>query len=310
MKYSADFFRSVIDSVPDHMAIIDGQGRIEYVNASWVAFSCNNDGVKSSLSDWQGTDYLRACDVSARAGDPDAGVVVEATRQILADGDGEFYYEYACHSPTEQRWFMMRVAPLQWPGKPTFLVAHQNITERKLAELAVEAMSRIDGLTQIANRRHFDEFLQQEWRRSARQGSPLSLILLDIDHFKDFNDWYGHQAGDDCLRQVGGVLTRFARRAGDLAARYGGEEFALVLADTDQDEASRIGKRLLRDLRGMGIPHERSPSGDVVTASAGVVAHVARPRQEEHMLLRAADRALYDAKVAGRNQMVLGRLQD
>lgn len=171
---------------------------------------------------------------------------------------------------------------------------------------AIETLHRIsaqDGLTEIANRRHFDETLALEWRRAARAHSPLSLLMLDIDFFKAFNDTAGHQAGDACLRRVSQTLRESVHRAGDLVARYGGEEFALLLPETDADHALAIATRLREHVEAMQLPHPASPLGHV-TVSIGV-ASVVPPRDGSGVgdFVRVADAALYDAKRQGRNRV-------
>ncbi len=164
-------------------------------------------------------------------------------------------------------------------------------------------MSRIDGLTGIPNRRRFDEYLQQECGRSKRSGSSLSLLMMDIDFFKQFNDRYGHQEGDACLQKVAHALQDCMARSTDLVARYGGEEFACVLTDTDLQGARVIGEKLRQAVTGLAIPHEFSSGADVVTLSLGcaVFAHDSGMSTEE--LIGAADENLYRAKANGRNRL-------
>ena len=171
---------------------------------------------------------------------------------------------------------------------------------------AIETLHKIsaqDGLTGVANRRHFDETLALEWRRAARAHTPLSLLMLDIDYFKSFNDTAGHQAGDDCLRNVAQTLGETIQRAGDLVARYGGEEFALLLPETDADHALQIATRLRERVEELRLPHPSSPLGHV-TVSIGV-ASVIPPRDGSGSgdFVRVADAALYDAKRQGRNRV-------
>jgi diguanylate cyclase (GGDEF)-like protein len=162
---------------------------------------------------------------------------------------------------------------------------------------AVETLHRIstqDGLSGVANRRFFDETLAIEWRRAVRNGSALSLLLLDIDHFKRFNDTAGHQAGDDCLRHVAQALREMLQRATDLVARYGGEEFAILLPETDEAHARALAETIRERIAGSGL----------VTVSIGVIAMVpARDLAPEHLVKRADD-ALYEAKRLGRNRVV------
>ncbi len=167
-------------------------------------------------------------------------------------------------------------------------------------------LSHRDALTGIANRRHFETVLDSEWRRAARTGSPLSLLMADVDSFKAYNDTYGHPAGDACLKQVAYALQSGLRRAGDLLARYGGEEFVVILPDMPLDQAAAMAEELRLRLRAMQIPHAAAFSAPVVTVSFG--AAVCRPQEggTPAGLVAAADRALYRAKKAGRNRVDAG----
>ena len=180
-------------------------------------------------------------------------------------------------------------------------------TTRHLAS-AIETLHRIsaqDGLTGVANRRHFDETLAIEWRRAARSRAPLSLLMLDLDYFKAFNDRAGHQGGDECLRRVAQTLCEAVQRAGDLVSRYGGEEFAILLPETDADHALQIAMRLRERIEELALPHPSSPLGRV-TASIGVTS-VVPPRDGSGSgdFVRVADAALYDAKRQGRNRVAM-----
>ena len=162
-----------------------------------------------------------------------------------------------------------------------------------------------DALTGIANRRHFDQVLRDEWRRCARAGVPLSLLMIDVDCFKAYNDRLGHLQGDDCLRRIAALLTPAGRRPGDLMARYGGEEFVCLLPDTDTDGAVSVAERLRVDVQQAQIAHPASPLGPRVTISIGV-ASAKPPAESVEVLLELADRALYVAKEEGRNRIVAG----
>lgn len=179
-------------------------------------------------------------------------------------------------------------------------------SNRKLEESnsVLHRLSVLDGLTGIANRRHFDNTLDQEWKRCSREKSMLSLILLDIDSFKKYNDNYGHQGGDDCLRQVASALNKAMRRPGDFIARYGGEEFVAILPDTDNAGAAIIAEHMRANVEEMNIPHAYSLAADHVTISLGVATVVPDADAEPKSLVEAADALLYQAKESGRNRYV------
>jgi diguanylate cyclase (GGDEF)-like protein len=174
----------------------------------------------------------------------------------------------------------------------------------RAANEALQRLSLQDPLTGIANRRRFDQAIASEWRRAIRQRTPLALVLLDIDSFKQFNDSQGHLEGDRCLRQVGALLQTNLQRAGDLAARCGGEEFAVLLAGCDALQAEAIAETLRRRVEELRIAHPASATGPWLTVSAGVAAMVPAARQEPASLTRSADGALYAAKRSGRNRVV------
>lgn len=178
--------------------------------------------------------------------------------------------------------------------------------EATLAEAnrKLESISITDALSGLANRRHFDDVLASEYARHVRSGEELSLIMLDIDHFKAFNDHYGHLKGDECLRRIAGALAQNTHRASDLMARYGGEEFACILPGTDKSGALQFAERLRQAIIGLGIPHNKSPISDTVTVSLGIVATRCTQDGTGEDLVARADRLLYRAKEEGRNQVV------
>ncbi|MFA5372241.1 MAG: diguanylate cyclase [Sideroxydans sp.] len=173
------------------------------------------------------------------------------------------------------------------------------------ANAELQRLSTTDSLTGIANRRALDNFLSREWRRCQRVEKPLSLVMLDIDYFKLFNDKYGHQAGDDCLQQVAALIARAAPRASDLAARYGGEEFSLVLGESDADGALWMAERVRQMVADLKVPHYATDS-KFVTISCGVVSVLPDDTRSIETLMQSADAALYQAKRGGRNRVVVG----
>jgi diguanylate cyclase (GGDEF)-like protein len=171
------------------------------------------------------------------------------------------------------------------------------------------AISNLDGLTGIPNRRNFDSTLANEWNRASRSGTPISLIMCDIDNFKYYNDHYGHQKGDSCLIQVAITLQSHARRDNDLAARYGGEEFGIILPITDLENAKDLANQMLVAVRDLNIIHRFSDVDNIVTASFGVATLIPQKEQQSKTLLSRADKALYKAKQQGRNQIAVSQVE-
>jgi diguanylate cyclase (GGDEF)-like protein len=180
-------------------------------------------------------------------------------------------------------------------------------TNLKEANKKLEQMSYIDGLTQIANRRYFNERLEIEFKRAARSNLSLTLVLMDIDHFKLYNDHYGHLEGDNCLRLVAKVIKSNCKRAGDLAARYGGEEFGILIFNDGVDSAEHICTAIRRDLKKLAISHEKSLTSDLVTLSMGIASMVPDADGSSSSLINAADQALYHAKNDGRDCLHINR---
>lgn len=195
-------------------------------------------------------------------------------------------------------------------GEPVGVVTvARDITDRRKAEdelhrafQLVENLASVDGLTGMATRRRFDETLQIEWQRAERNDSKISLLMIDVDHFKPFNDLYGHLAGDECLRRIGGAVRQVVFRANDLVARYGGEEFAVILPDTDEAGALLVCNKILEAVHACHIPHAAN-SFEAVTVSAGCATASAKNGTTAIQTLQAADQALYRAKAQGRNRV-------
>ncbi|MCP3921586.1 MAG: PleD family two-component system response regulator [Desulfobacterales bacterium] len=192
------------------------------------------------------------------------------------------------------------------------LQLQQEVVERKRAETELQKanekllnLANMDGLTQIANRRRFDTYLDEVWRQKIRQQTSLALILIDIDFFKNYNDTYGHQAGDDCLKQIAQAIHNRTKRAGDLVARYGGEEFVVVLPDTDMEEATQVAESIRLTIEELKIPHNKSSVSEYVTLSLGVSSTVPDRESLHEDIISIVDQALYEAKDQGRNRFIM-----
>ncbi|MCS6812299.1 MAG: diguanylate cyclase [Cyanobacteria bacterium] len=254
---------------------------------------------------------------------PIESLVNQSVHDVLPPDKAEIYLSHIRQALREQRtvnveyslklgnsdiWFLANVSPLT---EYTVLWVARDITDLKQVETRLQQanaelqrLATLDGLTQVANRRSFDERLQLEWRRMERDRAPLCLILCDVDYFKRYNDHYGHQAGDDCLRQVAYTIQATVHRASDLVARYGGEEFAVILPNTTAMGGYHVAEAMRQAVQSLNIPHEQSSVANSVTLSAGVASVVPTPNKTTAMLIASADQALYKAKNQGRNQSV------
>ncbi|MEZ2236732.1 diguanylate cyclase domain-containing protein [Microcoleus sp.] len=204
-----------------------------------------------------------------------------------------------------RQWQAWEIEFLTHLANQVAIAIEQSELYRKLAiaNQKLQQLATTDALTRIANRRQFDHILMLEWRRLAREELPLSLILLDIDFFKSYNDFYGHLAGDDCLYQVAGAIASAVKRAGDLPARYGGEEFAVLLPNTGAEGAHVVARTICDRLDALKLPHARSEIDPYVTLSCGIATTIPAPDRSPDSLIHSADSALYQAKTEGKNRI-------
>ena len=185
------------------------------------------------------------------------------------------------------------------------VIKHQELEKSlRASNKQLELLSTLDGLTGIANRRTFEKFLEREWKSSMRHTQPATAIMMDIDFFKLYNDTYGHQAGDDCLKKVARTIEKSLRRPGDLVARYGGEEFVAILSDTSQKGAFGLAEKVRASVEALKIPHQASPVNKFVTISLGVASRVPERGDASSILISEADQSLYKAKQEGRNRVM------
>jgi two-component system cell cycle response regulator len=293
-KVQADRLRLIVDNMDEGLMIIEASGRIQYSNPAcerYLGYPPNElaghalDQVLNGADAQDYLDYLAAC-----ARNP-GSVAPRAAREVLVrQRDGAL------------RAMDLTLTPMH-AGEPLFIGLLHDITHHKQSETVLQRAAMIDPLTRLANRRCFDNFLEKEWQRAIRSGQPLSLVVLDVDHFKLYNDTLGHPAGDQCLQQVATALESHALRVTDLAARYGGEEFVLLFAETDAASALVLAEAIRAHVEALQLPHPRSPTAACVTVSVGVATIVPTQFDQIFQFLVAADRVMYAAKEAGRNRV-------
>ena len=293
------FARATIDTVPETICVLDKTGAVIAINQAWRDFYDANYDDPHSHNYAIGTNYLRVCESATGEDAAEANRIAEGLKAVL-DGKRDFFsMEYPCDSPTEKRHFAARIK--RFPGDSGHvLVAHGNITESKMLQLELARMARTDVLTGLNNRRSFMQLSETELSRTARYGSALSVLMLDIDHFKRVNDTHGHQVGDLVI-QLLATLCQEKLRDLDVIGRLGGEEFAVTMPNTGNPEAMLVAERLRQAIEAasvtlaQGLPLHFTVSIGVTTLASGM--------SNLDTLLDQADQALYKAKNNGRNQV-------
>ncbi len=287
----ADRLRMIVNSMDQGLLIVEASGRIQYANPACDRYlGCKpEDLVGRRLADLLEQTEAQADAVADAA-------IGQGTREVnIRHHDGSL------------RAMDLTVTPLTLPPMHAesglFVALLHDITHHKQSEDALQRAAMLDPLTKIANRRQFDAFLEKEWQRAIRNAQPLSLVVLDVDHFKLYNDTLGHAAGDACLQQVAQALQCHAARPTDLAARYGGEEFVLLFGETPLDAATRLAEMIRSAVEALQLPNPRSPSSPWLTVSVGVATIVPTQLDEIENLFVCADRAMYAAKAGGRNRV-------
>ncbi len=309
IRASEELYRSILNASPDDITITDIQGCIQVVSPAarkMFGFEPEFEGIFGSKM----VDYLVPEDrerAKLNIIKLLKGVISGPNEYVAIQKDGSLI-------DIEVNSGLINDANGQ-PTKMVFII--RNITERKQAEEKIQQLiqqlelekqtallnANTDRLTGLPNRRYFDEALNKEFRRYKRTGDPLSLIMLDVDHFKKFNDSYGHVAGDECLRQIGTTLKTLVGRATDIVARYGGEEFVAILTNTDQQGAVTLAERIRKAVETLAIPHSESKISDFVTVSLGIATVYATRLATPEQVVDMADEAMYSAKKAGRNRI-------
>lgn len=292
VKEERDFSETLIQSSPTFIVTIDADGRTRMMNKAML------DTIGYSASEVIGMDYL-------------ATFVPEDERAILS-GTFETIVEMDAPTLNENHILCKDGSQIlvEWRGRPVhrkngdfdfFFGVGVDITERKKAETLLRKHSLEDGLTGLANRRQFDQVLEKEWQRAVRDNKSLSLVMVDVDHFKKYNDLYGHQQGDECLRLIGQCLKAIFRRPADLIARYGGEEFVAILPDTESDGSAKIAESIRKLV--LTLNHPTMEEHGPVSISLGVATICPDADSTATGLVEKADQALYQAKSQGRNRV-------
>jgi diguanylate cyclase (GGDEF)-like protein/PAS domain S-box-containing protein len=305
LRRIAALHKLVVDNSRDIIVLGDLDGRRTYVSP----------GIKS-LTGWDPADLVGRF-VKDVVHPGDAAEMEMALRALRAGSEGGTLEYRARKRDGDYLWVegSLRVYRHPATGRPVgFLNTVRDISERKRSEehlqsayRAMETLVVVDALTGIANRRRFDDALATEWRRALREASKLSLLLIDADHFKRYNDTYGHVRGDSCLKQIAEAALDVVLRPGDLVARYGGEEFAVVLPGTDESGAVAVAEDICQAVRSRQLPHEGNLPG-IVTVSIGCATIVPHRGKSAQDLIELADQALYRAKSRGRNRVVVSGL--
>jgi diguanylate cyclase (GGDEF)-like protein/PAS domain S-box-containing protein len=280
-----DRLRMIVNSMDQGLLIVEGCGRVQYANPACDRYLgyAPEELVGRSLKD------LLDCTEPGCREDVDAPTY--GTREVkIRHRDGAL------------RAMDLTMTPMH-AADGLFVVLLHDITHHKRSEDALQRAALLDPLTKIANRRHFDAFLDKEWHRAIRNAQPLSLVVLDVDHFKLYNDTLGHAAGDVCLQKVAQTLQDHAARPTDLAARYGGEEFVLLFAETPAETAACLAEMIRAAVAALEIPNPRSTTSSWLTVSVGVATIVPTQLDAVDNLFVSADRAMYAAKAAGRNRV-------
>jgi len=295
LRESEQKYRTVLESNPDPVVVYDKVGKVTYMNPAFTrVFGWSLEEVIGKKMD----------DFVPEETWPETKIMID---KVLA-GERFSGIETRRYTKDKKNIPVAISASFYRDQKGDLLASVVNlrdISEQKRMEAELERLSYHDALTGVANRRHFDQNLNLEWRRLTRIDKPLSLIMCDIDFFKAYNDTYGHQEGDKCLKSVGNVLKGSGKRAGDLIARYGGEEFALLLPMTDAENTFKIAEKVQRDINSLKIPHKKSEVSSFVTLSFGLATLCSQTNTSPDHLVELADKALYQAKHEGRNRVII-----
>lgn len=289
---SENKFRSLINSMNDIVFTLDIEGRYTGVYGNWV----KKYGIGSKSLIGQTPSEIFG---------PEKGYVHEEAEKQTLKGEG-VAYDWSQETEGRIEYYQTSLSPIKnSEGNITGIVGvGRNITDKNILEEKLRELSYKDGLTLVFNRRYFDETIEKEWEKAARKSSILSLIMLDIDYFKVYNDTYGHQQGDDCLKLIAHTLNEAINRTRDLdlVSRYGGEEFTIILPETNEEGAIKVVERIRHNIEELKLPNINSKVKPFVTLSAGIATIVPTTLSSCKLLINNADKALYKAKESGRNK--------
>jgi diguanylate cyclase (GGDEF)-like protein len=292
---SKNFFIATFNALPEQIYVINKAGDIQFVNQSWINFEKNNSTVQPT--DYSKENYYNLCKNSSIFSKSEVSHVLSGIKAVANKEVEKFTFEYACHSDDIQRWFLLNSLPFTYKNNVYTVLQHINITKRKQADIN----SNIDALTGVGNRRAFDEFFENEWLRCARSSFPISIMIIDIDNFKAFNDTYGHVKGDWCLKTISNKLKQLAHRPSDIFCRYGGEEFVYVLGNTTAKQAEEVCQKVHLAIKALKITHKTTKISPYVTVSIGLACIHPENLAKKCTLIEYADKYLYDAKAQGKN---------
>jgi diguanylate cyclase (GGDEF)-like protein len=284
--------RSLLEAMSDVMLIVNLSGS-QLVNIEVLPTRLHNiyDGNTNCIDET----------VNHFLGDKISQEWLEKVQQAL-DEKRTLYFDYILSFDDSNVWFTAYIYPI---SENSVIWIARDINERKQTELQekskLERLANIDELTQIANRRSFNNYLSQQWHQMKKLQVPIALILIDVDYFKLYNDTYGHQAGDTCLINIAHAIAKVTQRHNDLVARYGGEEFAVILPNTNSWGALEIAQKIYKQVKKLQIPHSSSNLANIVTVSLGIAITTPQVNTSSEELINKADNGLYQAKERGRN---------
>lgn len=300
MNITKEFLEAVLDNQEHSLAVVNSDFDIVYTNRAWNAFALANGIAKSKC--WDGENYLEPCKVAAGQGDQNSILTLQGIKDIENGNSSIFKLEYPCHSLQAQRWFMMKISQFVSGDDSYFIISHHDVTQRVLLEQENKRLERLDGLTQIANRQEFKNFLDIEWSHCNRNAFPITLARIDLDDFKKFNDEYGYPVGDECLKSLAKILEEYTGRASDLCARFGGDEFVLAWGNISHEHAITLVNSILAEIGSINAEDAEGRAVNAPTVSIGLCTVVPSTADLDSFMSHT-DKLLSQAKRHGKNRI-------